>query len=573
MCMRFAAVCAAWAVILVGVADAQSKTASMESKPLHQVVKTTAKPVKAGAWTVPTITWGGDVATVVAKEDGLFQKEGLDVTLVCENDFAKQVQMVLDGELVALRGTTGMINSAAEAFAKAGQELVVVYQLTWSNGGDTLTARGPIRTPADLNGKTLALQLYGPHMDYAANVLSAASVPLDSVSFRWFKELTLPTYDTKGAVVDPVSAFRADKSIDAVMCIVPDALALTSGGAKGTGAEGSVKDAHIVLTSKTANRVIADVYAFRKDFFTQNRAKVQGFVHALLLGQESLADLRSQKAQKAAKYQQVLAKSADLLLGAPQAIADVEALLGDCEFVGFGGNVAFFTGKGTTRTFEKLTEEIQTSFIAMKLMDKPVSLTVATWDYGTLATGLKNADLSMVSSTPKFDTKKLAASVEEKLMSEPESFSTDGTLFSIEIGFAPNQASFSAEKYAKDYDRALQLAQTYGGAVVLIEGHADPTGIQKAKREGKPVTVLAEMEQGIKNLSLNRATAVRKSYLEFCKQKGLELDESQFIAVGVGVKNPKFPTPRDAEEWAANRRVVFRVKQVEAEASEFQPVK
>ncbi len=569
MCVKWIAFSLGVAGLLAGVADAQPKAASLESKPLYQVVKTTAKPVQAGAWKVPTITWGGDVATVLAKEENLFKDEGLDVTLICENDFAKQVQMALDGELVAVRGTAGMINSAAEAFAKAGQELVIVYQLTWSNGGDTLTARSGVRTPADLKGKAIALQLYGPHMDYAANILSAANVPLDSVTFRWFKELTLPTYDTKGAMVDPVSVFRADKSIDAVMCIVPDALALTSGGTKGTGAEGSVKDAHIVLTSKTANRVIADVYAFRKDFFDQNRAKVQGFVHALMRGQESLAELRAQKAQKAAKYQQVLAKSADLLLGAPQATADVEALLGDCEFVGFAGNVAFFTGKGTTRTFEKLTEEIQASFISMKLMDRAVPLTAATWDYGVLAKGLANADLSLVSATPKFDTKKLAASVEEELMAEPGSFSVDGTLFVIEIAFAPNQAKFSAANYAKDYDRALQLAQTYGGAVVLIEGHADPTGIQKAKRDGKPLTVLAEMEQAIKNLSLNRANAVRSSYLEFCKSKGLELDESQFIAVGVGVKSPKFPAPRDAEEWAANRRVVFRVKQVEAEASEF----
>jgi len=573
MLTRWATLWAAGLLLFAGVADAQPKATSLDSKPLYQAVKTTARPVKPGAWKVPTITWGGDVATVLAKEDNLFKDEGLDVTLVCENDFARQVQMALDGELVALRGTTGMINSAAEAFSKAGQELVVVYQLTWSNGGDTLTARGNIRTPADLNGKTVALQLYGPHMDYVANILSSANVPLDSVTFRWFKELTLPTYDTKGAVVDPVSAFRADRSIDAVMCIVPDALALTSGGTKGTGAEGSVKDAHIVLTSKTANRVIADVYAFRKDFFDQHKSQVQSFVHALLRGNEALADLRAQKAQKAAKYQQVLAKSADLLLGAPQATADVEALLGDCEFVGFAGNVAFFTGKGTTRTFEKLTDEIQASFITMKLMDKAVPLATAGWDYTALAKGLKNAEVSLVASTPRFDTKKLAASVEEKLMVEPDSFSVDGTLFVIEIGFAPNQATFAAAEYAKDYQRALELAQTYGGAVVLIEGHADPTGIQRAKATNKPAAVIAEMEQAIKNLSLNRANAVRRSYLDFCKSQGLELDESQFIAVGVGVKSPKFPTPKDAQEWAANRRVVFRVKQVEAEASEFQAVK
>jgi outer membrane protein OmpA-like peptidoglycan-associated protein/ABC-type nitrate/sulfonate/bicarbonate transport system substrate-binding protein len=562
----FSSLVAAFAALVCVSGAYAQKTSPVEARPLYEVVTTKTKPVKAGAWAVPVITWGGDVATIMA-ERAIFKEEGLDVKLVAENDFARQVQMALDGETVCLRGTMGMINSAAEAFEKAGQELVVVYQMTWSNGGDALVARDG-KSLSDIN--VIGAQLYGPHMDYGANILAAAN-RLDSVRFVWYKELTLPTYDTKGAVIDPVSAFRSDKSLDAVLCIIPDALALTSNGTTGTGAEGSVKGARITLTSKSANRIIGDVYAFRRDFFDANRAKVQAFVHALLRGQEALAELRTNKAQRAAEYQQVLSRSADLLLGAPQATADVEALLGDCEFVGFAGNVAFFS-EGEGRTFAKLTDEIQTSFIKMKLMNKTAKLGSANWDYKALAAGLKNADTSVV-VTPKFDARKVQAAIEEQLMAEPESFSTDGTLFQIEITFEPNQATFSAEKYGADYSRAFGLAQTYGGAIVLIEGHADPTGIQKSKRAGASNAKLAEQEQGIKNLSYNRANAVRKAYLEFCKRKGVELDESQFIALGVGVKSPKFPEPKDAQEWAANRRVVFRIKQVEAEASEFVPVK
>jgi outer membrane protein OmpA-like peptidoglycan-associated protein/ABC-type nitrate/sulfonate/bicarbonate transport system substrate-binding protein len=558
-------VAAVAAVLCVSDAHAQ-KSSSIEGKPLYQAVSTTAKPVKPGAWKVPVITWGGDVATIMA-ERGIFKEEGLDVQLIAENDFAKQVQSALDGDTVAIRGTMGMVNSAAEAFQKAGQELVVVYQMTWSNGGDALVTRDG-KSLSDIS--VVGAQLYGPHMDYGANILAAAN-RLDSVRFVWYRELTLPTYDTKGAVIDPVSAFRTDKSLDAVLCIIPDALALTSNGTKGTGAEGSVKDARIALTSKSANRIIGDVYAFRKDFFDANRAKVQAFVHALLRGQEALAELRTDKTKRAAEYQQVLSRSADLLLGAPQATADVEALLGDCEFVGFAGNVAFFS-EGEGRTFAKLNDEIQASFIKMKLMEKATKINSAGWDYTALAAGLKNADPSIV-ATPKFDTAKVTAAIEEQLMAEPEAFSTDGTLFQIEITFEPNQAVFSAEKYGADYQRAFELAQTYGGAIVLVEGHADPTGIQKAKRGGASVAKIAEQEQSIKNLSLNRANAVRKAYLDFCKSKGVDFDESQFIALGVGVRAPKFPEPKDAQEWAANRRVVFRIKQVEAEASSFEPVK
>ena len=56
----------------------------------------------------------------------------------------------------------GMINAAAEVFKAAGTDLVVIVQLTWSTGGDTMTVRPSVRTPNDLKGKTIALQLYGP---------------------------------------------------------------------------------------------------------------------------------------------------------------------------------------------------------------------------------------------------------------------------------------------------------------------------------------------------------------------------------------------------------------------------
>jgi outer membrane protein OmpA-like peptidoglycan-associated protein len=94
----------------------------------------------------------------------------------------------------------------------------------------------------------------------------------------------------------------------------------------------------------------------------------------------------------------------------------------------------------------------------------------------------------------------------------------------------------------------------------------------KARQARKPGIEIAQMEQAAKNLSLNRANAVRDSYLAFCQSKGVNVDESQFVPVGVGVQSPKFNPPRTKEEWAANRRVVFRIKQVEAELSDFSPL-
>jgi outer membrane protein OmpA-like peptidoglycan-associated protein/ABC-type taurine transport system substrate-binding protein len=457
----------------------------------------------------------------------------------------------------------GMINAAAETFKAAGTELVVVYQMTWSTGGDCMVVRPGVKTPKDLEGKTIAIQLYGPHMDYAAKLLATAGVKPSDVTFRWLKELTLPEYDTKGAIVDPVSAFTASSDIDAVMCIIPDGLTLTSGGKVGTGAEGSVKGAKILLSTKTASRVIADVYAVRKDYFDANKAKVQSFVHGLMLGEEALRDLLKNKAAQKANYSKLLTRSADLLLGSPQATGDIEALLADCTYVGHSGNVAFFTGgfftgEKTTRNLEILTNEIQTSYIGMGLMSGRVALEPANWDYKTLGKGLKYVE-AMPSTVvlPPIELKH---------------FGEEGTLFEIEIYFEPQQITFPEEDYADDYQQALEDSQTYAGAIVLIEGHADPLGIAKAIREGKSPTVIAQMRQAVKNLSQMRANAVRTSYLNFCRKAGMVVDDDQFTAVGLGVKSPKFNPPKNKQQWAANRRVVFRIKQVEAELTEFVPL-
>src|SRR5262245_32133088 len=218
---------------------APGKVEYLEAKPLSKVITPRLKPVDAGTKLVYVITWGGDVSLVYGVQEGFFRAEGLDVSPGLENDFAKQVQAVLDGKTPYLRGTMGMINAAAEVFKSAGTDLVVIVQLTWSAGGDTMTVRPSIRTPNDLQGKTIALQLYGPHMDYMANVLNSTGIRPAQVSLRWLKELTLPTYDTQGAIIDAVSAFAADDKLDAVMAISPDALKLTSNGTMGTGAEGS----------------------------------------------------------------------------------------------------------------------------------------------------------------------------------------------------------------------------------------------------------------------------------------------------------------------------------------------
>jgi len=549
------------------VSHAADKVEFVQPKPLaEQLTNIKLSPVKGGNLRVPTITWPGDVATVFTEQDGVFKAEGLNVELFCENDFAKQVRGVLDGETPFLRGDLGMINEAAPVFEKAGTELVVIYVLTRSTGGDVLVVRPSVKSLQDMKGKTFVLQLNGPHMSFVSQVLARAGLKPSDVNLKWAKELTIPTYDTKGKLVDPRSIFAADPTIDGCFVISPDAAAITSGGAEG------VKDSKQLFSSKSADHVIFDVYAVRADWLKANTDKVEKFVHALMVGTEKFQTVAADKNANATKYGPLMTKSADLLFGTTdaKAIADVEASLADCTWVGFQGNVNFFTGTGTTRSFAVLKEEIQQSFVELGLLKAKAPLTTGNWDYTKLATGLVNVDLTSVPK-PTFDSTKAQAVVENKIATELEKWNEEGSLYLFEVYFPPKASSFDPTSYEDAFKKALELSSTFGGALVVIEGHNAPDAINQAKAAGKSATEIGIIEQAARNLSLNRSVAVRKAYLEYCKKKGLTIDESQFIAVGMGVKSPKFAVPATEAEWNANRRVVFRVKAVETEFDTFKP--
>jgi len=537
------------------------------------VRKATVKPVETGNIVrVPLITWGGDVATILAnggkktQRGSIFAQEGLNFQLVRQDNFVKQVEEYLQGKSPYLRGTLGMINIANDVISKDRRaKPIVIYQMTWSTGGDTMVVKGNITTPKALRQKTIALQQFGPHVDYLATILRDAGLNWSDVSIRWLKELTIPPYDTGGREVDPASAMRVDQSIDAAMVIIPDANALTSGGTVGTGAEDSVKGARILLSTKTANRVIADVYAVRSDYFQSHKEEVKRFVHGLLRGQEELDNLTKNKTSQRTRYQQLLSQSADILLDSPQAGEEIEGLLADCTYVGFPENVKFFTGRGEIRNFDRLTTDIQKSYVQAKFLTRTPGLDKAEWNYEELKHNLQNTEGVDIT---KFDTDK----VERKLAQRAAQATTEeGVLFQFEIHFRPNQKTFPIDVYGEDFQKAFELASTYGGAVIEIAGQADPLKYLRAQNTGSSRPILERIKQSAKNLSMSRANGVRDSLIEYAKEQGITFDPSQFAVTGYGIETPKYAHPKTEEQWLDNMRVVFKIINVEAELTEFKP--
>ncbi|MCB9946566.1 MAG: ABC transporter substrate-binding protein [Rhodospirillaceae bacterium] len=530
---------------------------------------------------VPTIAWGADMAASLANGNAtrtasgsIFADEGLDITLYRQDDFQAQIEDYLACRTPFIRGTMGMLSQAAAVLGRDQRTApVVVYQLSWSNGGDALVVKDTIRTPADLRGKTIAVQAYGPHVDYLMRILTDAGLTPDDVTIVWTRDL-LQIDETS---VSPAMALREDPAVDAAFVIIPDALALTSGGTVGTGSEESVRGAHILLSTRTASRVIADVYAVRADYFAAHRDQVMAFVHGLMRAEEQLSGLM--RTRSGADYDRMISAAAELLLDASTATDDAVAMYGDAELAGFPQNVAFFTDGANPRGFGRIGPEIQRSMIALGLLSQEVPFTHAEWDYAALAEDLSETEGV---ERPRFDTDVVQQIVTTRIQQDADS----GVLFSFEIYFGPNQNTFPADQYRDAFSQAIELASTYGGAILTIEGHSDPLGYLRQKRDGAAATVLNQIRQSARNLSYSRANAVADSIIAFAAGEGITLDPSQFGIVGLGIGQPNTPqctydetgditlacAPANEQEWNATRRVVFKIVQIEAEAPAFNPL-
>ncbi|MEA3303946.1 MAG: ABC transporter substrate-binding protein [Pseudomonadota bacterium] len=540
----------------------------INAEPLSKILADTAvADIKKGArLQLPVNSRCGDIVTVLAngaqshtKPGTLFHTAKLDYQLVLQNNFPTQLKSYLSGKTPYLRGTIGMINMAAGALSQdARTKPVTIYQMSWSAGADALVVKPGINSIRSLRGKTIALQAYGPHVDFMSKILQDAGLTVDDVSLRWLPDLT-------GTANSPVAAFQQD-DVDAAFVIRRDALALTSAAA--VNADDSIGGTRLLLSTRTANHLIADVYAVRSDYLQSHRKEVRQFVQALMKATEALQTLVADKQSQHSDYQQLISAAALLLLEDETATAEIEGISADCDPAGWQGNVNFFASPTFPRSLAHLSNQMQPALISMGLIESQIPLQHADWDYSQLHDGL-----SLIGSTsaPRFNQQQVALSVAQKLRKGTRD---EGELFSFEIPFEPNQESFPEDLYQDAFRKAVEYASTYGGSLITIEGHSDPLKYLRKKSSGESPLLLGGIKQSAKNHSLSHAVAVRNNVISYALSHGVTLDQSQFAVSGQGIAKPKSGIcdsepciPVTEQEWRDNMRIEFRILQPETEAS------
>lgn len=558
---------------------------------------------------VPYITWGGDVATFHANgglttgKDSIYGKAGLNLKLVVGDDFNQQVKDYLSGKSPYLRGTLGMLALASEVINRDPRtKPVVVAQMTWSMG-DHIVGREEIKSLNNLKGKKVCLQADGPHLTLLDDSLKAAGLAWTDINVVWAKNLTGDD--------SPAELFKKDASIDAACVISPDMIGLCSGiDQKGSGAEGTVKGAHVVNSTASMNHSIADVYVVRSDYFAKNRDKVQKFVVGYLKATEEVLAWKAAYNDgkgKSAEYTNVLKLAQQIYTPKvlPSLENDAHGLVSDAVFVRVPGNELFFEDPNNLTGFDAKTSSALDLAQKQGYVKDRFGFTKPGWDFKALSeqAGLKYAKASFATGRVKGEVGDFAKDLDTN------------TIFSFEIKFEPEQVTFNLDTYAAEFQRVAQSQANFGNAVILIRGHSDPTlalqnffwaskakglitgdngnykfkgqpldlantsdvvraiqsenlaGQKRVNSEGREVqiddpkvTVAAALQ-----LSQTRAAKVRESLQNYGKSKGYTIDFSQIQPVGVGIAEPINPRPRNMQQAKENMRVEFRVVRVKAE--------
>ena len=445
-----------------------------------------------------------------------------------------KVDLVLIDDPVAMRdayaagnvhigwGTLDMVPLLLDSLRKDSRVMPRIYQqVDFSNGGDGIVVRDNIKTIADLRGKTIVLAQNSPSHFFVLNALINGGVQPAEVKFKFTQD-----------AFQAAAAFNADKSLAGAVSWAPDIYNLSK-----------IKGNRMLVTTATANKLIADVWFARADFAKDHADVLEGLVRGIFDGMEAL---------KEQPNKQAVAK----LMAAGYSIPESDALgmLGDAHSTNHAENREFFLNQNNPTNFERTWN---TAYYLYKRIGAVSDKT----DFDHVM------DFSLIEKLgkePKYAkqineyTTQFVPATASTVQSESEEILTK----TVVIHFYPNSYDLMKMIVKNDKGKTIEemydpnvkfvveevgkLAGQFGAARIVIEGHTDSS--MKGQVPDEPV----------KELAMNRANAVKEALV----RKFPTLQPNQFSAVGMGWDKPA--DPGDPMNHAKNRRVEIKVYPLES---------
>jgi ABC-type nitrate/sulfonate/bicarbonate transport system substrate-binding protein len=398
----------------------------------------------------------------------------------------------------------------------------VFQQVDFSNGGDGIVVREGIKTVRDLAGKKLALAQNSPSQFFALNMLVAGGLQPGDVDMVYTED-----------AFQAAAAFNAQKDLAGCVSWAPDIYNLEK--AKGN---------RMLVTTQTANRLIADVWFARADFAKDHPDKIEAIVRGIFDAMELL------------KTESARAKAAELMsAGYNIPATDTLSMLGDAHSTNWAENYQFFINRNNPANFERIWKQAYYLYRRVGAISNPPVPFDQVMDFSVI---------QKLGSEPKYaETKdEYAKPLPPKTLSQIRAENEEILTNTVVIHFFPNSWDLRKrivrridgkdveEPYDSTVDLVLDevgaLAKQFGNARIVIEGHTDGS----MKGSVPPAMV--------RELSRERAGAVKASLVE-----KFEFDENRFAIDGVGWDRPA--DPEHPGDHAKNRRVEIKVYSAEKE--------
>jgi len=398
----------------------------------------------------------------------------------------------------------------------------IFQQVDFSNGGDGIVVRDSIKTVKDLAGKKLVLAQNSPSQFFALNMLVAGGLQPGDVDMVYTDD-----------AFQAAAAFNAQKDLAGCVSWAPDIYNLEK--AKGN---------RMLVTTQTANRLIADIWFARADFAKDHPDKIEAIVRGIF---DAMADLKTEGAK---------AKAAELMAAGYNIPAtDTLAMLGDAHSTNWAENYQFFINRNNPANFERIWKQAYYLYRRVGAISNPPVPFDQVMDFSVIQ---KLGGEKKYAETKDEYTRALPPKTLSQIRAENEEILTN----TVVIHFFPNSwdlrkkivRRIDGKDVEEPYDPSIDLvldevgalAKQFGNSRIVIEGHTDSS----MKGQVPPAMV--------KELSRQRAGSVKESLVG-----KYEFDENRFAVDGVGWDRPA--DPEQPDNHALNRRVEIKVYSAEKE--------
>ena len=396
----------------------------------------------------------------------------------------------------------------------------IYQQVDFSNGGDGIVVREGIKTVGDLAGKKLVLAQNSPSQFFALNMLVAGGLQPGDVDMVYTDD-----------AFQAAAAFNANKDIAGCVSWAPDIYNLEK-----------VKGNRMLVTTQTANRLIADVWFARADFAKDHPDKVEAIVRGIF---DAMEDLKTEGAK--AKVAELMADGYNI------PASDTIEMLADAHSTNWAENYQFFINRNNPANFERIWKQAYRLYRSIGAISNPPVPFDQVMDFSVIQ---KLGAEPKYADTKDEYTRTLAPKSLSAIRAENEEILTN----TVVIHFFPNSADFRKKIIRKVDGREVEepydpradlvlgevatLAQQFGNARIVIEGHTD------SSMKGRvPATM-------VKELSLERAGAVQDELIA-----RFDFDANRFAVDGLGWDRPADTDQPD--EHVLNRRVEIKVYSAE----------